>query len=179
MVIFQWLSSTTAIRITGKWKPSKSIQNLNIDYLDYTVLYFQWISNIPFPWHQTGTVMVLEFRIKRKVVVNSVLPITFFITWFVINVRYYYNVSTDISENVHGTPPGGYKNYETTLLSTRNYKWILFLVIPLPSSCNATIVTAYFKMRSKHSHEEYVSWMSNMLTLKDCMLIFTQPELVE
>ena len=55
--------------------------------------------------------MVLEFRIKRKVVVNSVLPITFFITWFVINVRYYYNVSTDISENVHGTPPGGYKNY--------------------------------------------------------------------
>ena len=57
--------------------------------------------------------MVLEkFRIKRKIVVNSALPITFFIvvTWFVINIRYYYNVSTDMSENVHGNPPGGYKN---------------------------------------------------------------------
>merc|ERR1719237_403548 len=103
--------------------------------------------------------MVLEkCRIKRKIVVNSALPITFFIaTWFVINIRYYYNVSTTMSENVHGNPP----------------------VISMPTSCNATIVTAYFKMRSKHSHEEYLSWMSNMLTLKDCMVIFTQPELVE
>ena len=58
--------------------------------------------------------MVLEkfTRIKRKIVVNSAVPITFFIlTWFVINIRFYYNnVSTDMSENVHGNPPGGYKN---------------------------------------------------------------------
>ena len=45
-------------------------------------------------------------------------------------------------------------------------------------TCNATIVTAYYKMRSKHSHEEYVSWMSNMLTFRDCMVIFTEKNLV-
>ena len=58
--------------------------------------------------------MVLEkFGIKRKIVVTT--AITFFITtWFVINIRYYYNVSTTMSENVHGNPPGGYKHYETT-----------------------------------------------------------------
>ena len=44
--------------------------------------------------------------------------------------------------------------------------------------CNGTIVTAYYKIRSKFSHEQYVDWMSNMLTLRDCMVIFTQPELV-
>ena len=44
--------------------------------------------------------------------------------------------------------------------------------------CNGTIVTAYYKMRSKHSHEEYVSWMSNMLTFRDCMVIFTEENLV-
>ena len=45
-------------------------------------------------------------------------------------------------------------------------------------TCNATIVTAYYKMRSKHSHEEYISWMSNMLTFRDCMVIFTEENLV-
>ena len=46
-----------------------------------------------------------------------------------------------------------------------------------PSFCNVTIVTAYYRMNSKHSHEEYLSWMSNFLTLQDCMVIFTQPDL--
>ena len=32
--------------------------------------------------------------------------------------------------------------------------------------CNATIVTAYFRMPSKHTFEEYVDWMSNMLGMK-------------
>jgi len=39
--------------------------------------------------------------------------------------------------------------------------------------CEATIVTAYFKMRSKHTYEEYILWMSNMLAFRDCMVIFT------
>ena len=73
----------------------------------------------------------------------------------------------------------GIKIMKTLVCQPEIINEFLLSVIPLPSSCNATIVTAYFKMRSKHSHEEYVSWMSNMLTLKDCMLIFTQPELVE
>ena len=58
--------------------------------------------------------MVLEkLRIKRKII-NSALPITFFITfitWFVINIGYY-NVSTNISENIRGNPPGEYKHCE-------------------------------------------------------------------
>ena len=53
------------------------------------------------------------------------------------------------------------------------------LEIDLPSSfCNVTIVTAYYRMNSKHSNEEYLSWMSNFLTLQDCMVIFTQPDFV-
>ena len=45
--------------------------------------------------------------------------------------------------------------------------------------CPATIVTAYYRMKSKHSVEEYNSWMSNMLSLQDCMVIFTAPDTVE
>ena len=47
-----------------------------------------------------------------------------------------------------------------------------------PSFCNVTIVTAYYRMSSKHSNEEYLSWMSNFLTLQDCMVIFTQEDFV-
>ena len=46
-------------------------------------------------------------------------------------------------------------------------------------SCEATIVTAYFRMVSKHSHDEYLSWMRNMLTLRDCVVVFTQSDLVD
>ena len=46
-------------------------------------------------------------------------------------------------------------------------------------SCEATIVTAYFRMTSKHSHDEYLSWMRNMLTLRDCVVVFTESDLVD
>ena len=46
-------------------------------------------------------------------------------------------------------------------------------------SCEATIVTAYFRMTSKHSHDEYLAWMRNMLSLRDCMVVFTQSDLVD
>ena len=46
-------------------------------------------------------------------------------------------------------------------------------------SCEATIVTAYFRMVSKHSHDEYLTWMRNMLTLRDCVVVFTQSDLVD
>jgi len=39
---------------------------------------------------------------------------------------------------------------------------------------NVTIVTAYFELPSKHSTEEYLRWMRNMLSLKDPMVIFTE-----
>ena len=46
-------------------------------------------------------------------------------------------------------------------------------------TCNATIVTAYFKIPSKHTSEEYIQWMENFLTLKDCMVIFTHVEMTK
>ena len=36
----------------------------------------------------------------------------------------------------------------------------------------------YYYCLSQHSHEEYMEWMSNMLTYTDCMVIFTPQELV-
>ena len=58
-------------------------------------------------------------------------------------------------------------------------RFTFFLGIDLsPPSCNVTIVTAYYKIRSKHSSEEYLSWMTNFLTLQDCMVIFTQQDFV-
>ena len=33
-------------------------------------------------------------------------------------------------------------------------------------------------MNSKHSEDEYLSWMSNFLTLQDCMVIFTLQDFV-
>ena len=46
-----------------------------------------------------------------------------------------------------------------------SYCWIILDIIKFEehAHCEATIVTAYFKMRSKHTYEEYISWMSNML----------------
>ena len=42
-----------------------------------------------------------------------------------------------------------------------------------------TIVTAYFTLKSKFAKEEYIKWMSNMLSLQDAMVIFTSPEMVD
>lgn len=44
------------------------------------------------------------------------------------------------------------------------------------SSC---IVTAYFRVHSKHSDDSYDRWMRNMLSLEDCMIIFCDAEMVE
>ena len=41
-----------------------------------------------------------------------------------------------------------------------------------------TIVTAYFKIPSKHSQKEYDAWMANMLLLQDPMVIYTTEDLV-
>ena len=43
----------------------------------------------------------------------------------------------------------------------------------------STVVTAYYKIPSKHSPERYSEWMANMLSLQDPMVIFTQPDLVD
>ena len=41
--------------------------------------------------------------------------------------------------------------------------------------CNATIITAYYKIKSKSTYEAYLSWMTNFLTIKDWIVVFTSP----
>jgi len=49
---------------------------------------------------------------------------------------------------------------------------------PHPShTCNSTIISAYYRIKSKHSYDEYLSWMTNFLSMPDCMVIFVQPGL--
>ena len=42
-----------------------------------------------------------------------------------------------------------------------------------------TVVTGYFRVRSKYHSSEYDGWMANMLRLQDAMVIFTEPDLIE
>ena len=61
----------------------------------------------------------------------------------------------------------------------QNYLLPQFRQFPASLTCNTTIVSAYYKIKSKHSYEEYLSWMVNFLSLRDCMVIFIQPDLKE
>jgi hypothetical protein len=44
---------------------------------------------------------------------------------------------------------------------------------------NHTLVTAYFRAKSKYPSSKYDEWMQNMMSLRDPLVIFTQPDLVE
>lgn len=48
----------------------------------------------------------------------------------------------------------------------------------VPPKHQSTIVTAYFKIPSKHSFKEYDKWSANMLSLQDPMVIYTTADLV-
>lgn len=51
----------------------------------------------------------------------------------------------------------------------------------MPSNFNfirGTIVTAYFKMRSKHTYQEYDTWIKNFMSLNDNMIIYTTYDMV-
>ena len=37
---------------------------------------------------------------------------------------------------------------------------------------NVTLVTAYYKIKSKHSFEQYLSWMQNVLNINKSLIIF-------
>lgn len=49
---------------------------------------------------------------------------------------------------------------------------------PLIKSTN-TVVTGYFRIPSKHGSGDYNSWMRNMLSLQDAMVIFTESAFVD
>ena len=42
-----------------------------------------------------------------------------------------------------------------------------------------TLVTAYFDIPSKFSHQTYLKWMENLLSVTDAMIIFTEEKLVD
>jgi hypothetical protein len=43
---------------------------------------------------------------------------------------------------------------------------------PKPAdTCEVTLVTSYFDIPSKHSHQDYLHWMPNVLSLNACMVI--------
>ena len=44
-------------------------------------------------------------------------------------------------------------------------------------NCSSTLVTAYYKIPSKHSHTMYTTWMTNFLSLPDCLVVFVEPGL--
>jgi len=44
--------------------------------------------------------------------------------------------------------------------------------------CKGVIVTAYFHVLSKHTHAEYMEWAKHMLSMGDCMVVFTTKEFV-
>lgn len=44
------------------------------------------------------------------------------------------------------------------------------------ATCQSTIVTAYFKIPSKHRDAQYMRWMKYFLSVKDCMVIFASAD---
>jgi hypothetical protein len=63
--------------------------------------------------------------------------------------------------------------------------WPSFLTLHKPSTSNpasnvsSCIVTAYFRVKSKHHSSDYDDWMKNMLSMQDCMVIFCEADMVE
>ena len=51
--------------------------------------------------------------------------------------------------------------------------------LPPSPSCNNTVVSAYYSIPSKHSHQQYLAWMTNFLTIPDCLVVFVAPEVAE
>jgi hypothetical protein len=55
-------------------------------------------------------------------------------------------------------------------------------IIPMAEeqvSCKNTMVIAYFRVKSKYTPEKYDGWMANIFSMQDCMVVFTQPDMVE
>ena len=46
-------------------------------------------------------------------------------------------------------------------------------------TCQHTMVSAYFSLRSKYPAEQYLKWMANFLSLQDCMVIFTSSDMID
>lgn len=51
--------------------------------------------------------------------------------------------------------------------------------VDFENDCYATIVTAYYKIKSKHPSNQYFAWMKNFLSLQDCIVVYTSEDLVQ
>ena len=51
----------------------------------------------------------------------------------------------------------------------------LWREVPVTVPCETTLVTAYFRIPSKHSHEEYSAWMRAVLSLDACLVVVADP----
>lgn len=47
------------------------------------------------------------------------------------------------------------------------------------ATCPHTMVTAYFSIPSKFTSSQYLQWMSNFLSVQDCMVIFTSSDMLD
>jgi len=56
--------------------------------------------------------------------------------------------------------------------------WITSEAYTKQSVEETTLVTAYFNIPSKHTHTEYLTWMSKLMTLRNAMVIFTTKDMV-
>mmetsp|Transcript_17255 Transcript_17255/g.32725 ORF Transcript_17255/g.32725 Transcript_17255/m.32725 type:complete len:440 (-) Transcript_17255:2765-4084(-) len=55
-------------------------------------------------------------------------------------------------------------------------------IIPMANdldTCESTIVTGYFLLRSKFAPEEYLKWMKNFLSVQDCLVIFSSANMMD
>ena len=82
-------------------------------------------------------------------------------------------------------------NQQLQQVSSANDSAVHVLNEPLPKSaniiklseslesCESTIVTGYFRIKSKFPAAEYLAWMTNFLSVQDCLVIFTSAEMMD
>lgn len=75
-------------------------------------------------------------------------------------------------------PAGDPGDFQATTLWSKSLSTEPIVLGPRVQS-NHTLVTAYFRAKSKYPSSQYDEWMQNMMSLKDPLVIFTQPDLVE
>jgi hypothetical protein len=104
---------------------------------------------------------------------------------------------TNSSHKIEGILTHSSKSERTKLLleilhdaKNRSMRWPPYLKLHQTAIKGATgtttddivrscIVTAYFRLNSKHDRREYDTWMQNMLSMHDCMVIFCESDMVE
>lgn len=108
----------------------------------------------------------------------NLLAVGFFLMFLgILCVSYFKNMpnlmcttkSNESSINININKKPMLKN---TLLNKKQFD----LQNSLKTSCTITFISAYFKVPSKHSEQEYEYWMSNLFSNKMCMVFYYEKE---